>query len=117
MTIFDRSKLNFDGLYLMYDDRFVAKFKYQRRSIPSFKSFLARNFSVEEYFTRLEAGESPLSVLQSKGYIQPFMRRVLLDAGLPPTPAGREEYLRREALLRAGRQAAEATLVPSHNEG
>jgi hypothetical protein len=117
MTIFDRSKLNFDGLHLMYDDRCVAKFKYQRRSIPSFKSFLARNFSVEEYFTRLEAGESPLSVLQSKGYIQPFMRRVLLDAGLPPTPAGREEYLRREALLRAGRQAAEATLVPSHNEG
>ena len=41
------------------------------------------------------------------------MRRELLDAGLPPTPAGREEYLRREALLRAGRQAAEATLVPS----
>jgi hypothetical protein len=52
IAIFDRSKLNFDGLYLMYDDRFVAKFKYQRRSIPSFRSFLARNFSVEEYFAR-----------------------------------------------------------------
>jgi hypothetical protein len=51
---------------------------------------------VEEYFARVEAGESPLSVLQSKGYIQPFMRRVLLDAGLPPTPAGKEEYLRRK---------------------
>jgi hypothetical protein len=57
MTLFDQSKLNFDGPYLMYDDRFVAKSKYQRRSILSFKSFLVRNFSTEEYFARLGSAE------------------------------------------------------------
>jgi hypothetical protein len=40
---------------------FVARFKYPAAQ------FLARNFSVEEYFARLQSGEGPLSVLQSKG--------------------------------------------------
>lgn len=73
--------------------KFVARFKYVRGSKASFLTFLAKNFSVEEYFARLDAGESPLPILQSKGYMQPHIKKMLKAAGLPVTPAGFEQLI------------------------
>ena len=73
--------------------KFVARFKYVRGSKASFLTFLAKNFSVEEYFARLDAGESPWPILQSKGYMQPHIKKMLKAAGLPVTPAGFEQLI------------------------
>jgi hypothetical protein len=100
MTAFDPLKFNLFGEWLTYEGRFVARFKYRPRSAPSFRSFLAVNFTVEEYFGRLDAGELPIRILESKGYVQPHVKRLLRESGLPPTPAGKQEYLRMQELKR-----------------
>ena len=73
--------------------KFVARFKYVRGSRASFLTFLAKNFSVEEYFARLDGGESPLPILQSKGYMQPHIKKHLKSLGYPVTPAGFEQLI------------------------
>jgi hypothetical protein len=73
--------------------KFVARFKYVRGSKSSFLTFLAKNFSVEEYFARLDGGESPLPILQSKGYMQPHIKKHLKSLGYPVTPAGFEQLI------------------------
>mgnify|MGYP006282642985 CR=1 FL=1 len=75
-TKFDTTKFNYHGGYLTYgqyfttDEKFVARFKYaaQRRRKNAFVKFLVANFTPQEYFSRREAGETPLDILQSKGY-------------------------------------------------
>lgn len=71
---FDRKSFNFDGMYLTYgeDRKFVARFK--RGGMGSFKSFLVKNFTVTEYFSKLE-NSSPLEVLMTKGYESPNVRK------------------------------------------
>ena len=73
--------------------KFVARFKYVRGSKASFLTFLAKNFTVEEYFARLDAGESPLPILQSKGYMQPHIKKHLKEMGYPVTLAGFEQLI------------------------
>jgi hypothetical protein len=73
--------------------KFVARFKYVRGSKASFLTFLAKNFTVEEYFARLDGGESPLPILQSKGYMQPHIKKHLKSLGYPVTPAGFEQLI------------------------
>lgn len=77
---FDPALFHFDGMYLVYGDSqyggaFVARFKYIKRNRVSFQRFLARNFTPAEYFARLDAGESPLGILQSRGYVSPSVAR------------------------------------------
>jgi hypothetical protein len=76
-TAFDPLKFNLLCGWLTYEGRFVVRFKHQPRSAPSFRSFLAGNFTVEEFFGRLDGGELPLRILESKGYIQPRERKLL----------------------------------------
>jgi hypothetical protein len=73
--------------------KFVARFKYVRGSKASFLTFLTKNFTVEEYFGRLEKGESPLAILQSKGYMQPHIKKHLKELGYPVTQAGFEQLV------------------------
>lgn len=76
MTKFNKEQFNFDGMYLTYgeDRRFVARFK--RGGMASFKSFLVKNFSVEEYFYKMDkCGHPPLTVLELKGYVSPAVRK------------------------------------------
>lgn len=73
--------------------KFVARFKYVRSSKASFLTFLTKNFTVEEYFGRLEKGDQPLTILQSKGYIQPHIKKMLKAQGYPVTPAGFEQLV------------------------
>jgi len=73
--------------------KFVARFKYAKGSKASFLTFLTKNFTVEEYFGRLEQGESPLPILQSKGFIQPHIKKMLKEQGYPVTQAGFEQLV------------------------
>lgn len=79
------------GEYAVYGGKFVARFKRGGRG--SFLTFLCKNFTVEEYFARLDAGEPPLKILESKGYVSPQVRKLLASIGLPPTMQGREQYI------------------------
>ena len=92
MTAFVYSK--FEGSeYVTYEGAFVARFKRGGR-VPFIK-FLIANFSTEEYFSRLTAGELPLPILQSKGYIQPHVVRLMKQYGLPVTRASMPLLLKR----------------------
>jgi intergrase/recombinase len=94
MTKFDKSKFT-AGEYVMYEGRFVARFKRGHRA--SFLSFLVKNFTVEEYFQKLEVEKmAPLEILKEKGYILPHIRKWLKEAGLPETPEGLQLFLNRQ---------------------
>jgi hypothetical protein len=54
---------------------------------------LTKNFTVEEYFARLEAGESPLTILQSKGYLLPHIKKWLKEEGYEVSLAGFKKYI------------------------
>ncbi len=73
--------------------KFVARFKYAKGSKASFLTFLTNNFTVEEYFARLEKGEAPLEIVGSKGFIQPHIKKQLKLLGYPVTKAGFEQLV------------------------
>lgn len=91
---FDKTNFTCDGGYLSYNGNFVARFKYNRRDIAGFKSFLIKNFSVEEYF-ELAKTMAPLTILESKGYFSKTMQLNLARMGYEPSPAGLNAYLNR----------------------
>lgn len=95
MTKFDKAQFNSDGEYVTYgaDRKFVARFKYQRGGKGSFITFLIKNFTVEEYFARYDAGVTPLEILESKGYLQPHIKKVLQENGYEVSVAGKKQYL------------------------
>jgi len=72
-TTFIPANFDFHGGYLTYQGKFVARFKYlqPRRSATAFQRFLCARFTPEEYFARLAAGEAPLPIAESKGFILP----------------------------------------------
>ncbi len=73
---------------------FVARFKYgAARDVAGFKKFLCANFTVEEYFSRNNAGEAPAEILKSKGYVSTTVRRVLRKYGYPETLEGKQAYI------------------------
>lgn len=90
MTTFVKQNFNFDGMYLTYQGEFVARFK--RGGMASFRNFLVKNFSVNEYFNAM-LEESPLTILESKGYVSPIMKKVLIRMGYEPTAEGKLAYL------------------------
>ena len=74
-----------------YGGKFVARFK--RGGKASFLTFLVKNFSVEEYFGRLDAGESPLKILEAKGYLLPHIKKILKGSGYEVSVAGFKQYI------------------------
>ena len=92
-TPFTKENLKRDGQWLHYwptnsmsDRKFVARFKVG--GIGSFATFLRKNFTVEEYFARLEDCNAPLTIAESKGYLLPHIKRQLAELGYPLTQAG-----------------------------
>jgi hypothetical protein len=78
MTNFVKEKFEVSGHYLSYEGKFVGRFKHDTAAaISSFRTFLIRHFTVEEYFDRLEKKESPLPIVEDKGYLLPHIRRWL----------------------------------------
>jgi len=90
-------KTEFSGSeYINYQGKFVARFKYQKASKGSFLTFLAKNFTVEEYFGRLEAGEAPLKIVESKGYLLPHIKKYLKQNGYEVSKAGFDQYIQEQ---------------------
>lgn len=83
--------------------KFVARFKYAKSGKASFISFLIKNFTVEEYFSRLEAGEAPLTILESKGYLLPHIKKWLKEGNYPVTKEGFDQMIQDQIAARAAR--------------
>lgn len=90
MAKFNKDLIVNDGMYVKYEGRFVARFK--RGGAKSFISFLVKNFEVEEYF-QLLATVPPLTVLETKGFVDSNTKRALKFMGFAPTQAGKKAYL------------------------
>ena len=95
---FSKDNLIYSGGYLDYVDpegkkKFVARFKHMPSSKGTFITFLIKNFTVEEFFARSDADETPLDILQSKGYLLPHIKKVLKSRGYPVSLDGYEHYL------------------------
>ena len=101
MTAFTKENLITEGKYLMYfpaglghtpwaDRKFVARFR--TAGVGSFATCLRKNFTVEEYFGRIDAGEAPLRIAESKGYILPHIKKEMKRGGYPLTKAGKAEW-------------------------
>ena len=93
MTNFKKENFKFDGMYLTYESNVVARFKYQHKAWKNFVNFLVKNFTVEEYFGRLKC-ESPLEIMESKGYLLPHVKKMLKSSGYPITVEGFKAYLK-----------------------
>ena len=121
MTNFVKEDFHWDGMYLMYRgdvgefqqyyekvredgsrvkrDRFVARFKYGSKPWKTWVNFLVKHFSVEDYFGRYDAGESPLDIMRSKGFISPAEKKKLKAAGFAPTKLGMQMYKKAVGIL------------------
>jgi hypothetical protein len=99
MTKFTKENLRQHNEWLYYyaegssQGEFVARFKHMKDGAGSFKTFLIKNFSVEEYFAEREKGVSPLTILAEKGYLQPHIKRWLKEGGYEVSKAGFDQYI------------------------
>lgn len=76
-------------------DKFVARFKYASTSSKGpWITFMIKNFTVEEYFGRLDAGETPLGILESKGFILSHVKKMLKRGGYPVTQEGLTQMIK-----------------------
>ena len=91
--MFKKENFNYDGMYLTYNlhpgqhygnNEFVARFKYVKFA-GAFKSFLIKNFTTDEYFSRYKAGESPLDILESKGFVTPQAKKLCKKHNMAPS--------------------------------
>jgi hypothetical protein len=99
MSTFHQSGFSFDGMYLVYNTvegerKFVARFK--RGGMASFRNFLIKNFSIQEYFSMME-DHAPLEILATKGFVMPKTAKMLKKFGFEPNAAGQKAYL--EAMM------------------
>jgi hypothetical protein len=105
MTKFVNKNFNYNGEYLFYRvpgeefKRFVARFKYG--GMVAFKKFLRDNFDVNEYFDLLESGMAPLKVLETKGYVNPKVAKILKMRGYPMTLEGMNKMIKYDIARRA----------------
>lgn len=110
MTNFERENFSYHGGYLTYlidgEYKFVARFKYKPGGRGTFTTFLIKNFTVEEYFARLK-DDAPLTILQSKGYMQPHTKKMLKERGYPVTQDGLAQMLRDEIRKYSDKRVAE----------
>ena len=86
MNKFIKENFNYDGMYLTYgsDRKFVARFKYVKFA-GAFKSFLIKNFNVDEYFDAYASGQSPLDILEAKGFMTPQAKKLCKQNNMEPT--------------------------------
>lgn len=89
MTKFVKSQFVNSSGYVTYNNQFILRDKYNK-STGGKITFIIKNFEVEEYLGRLGAGESPLTILESKGYLLPHIKKWLKEAGLPVTIEGKK---------------------------
>lgn len=88
---FEKDGFSKHGAYILYQGHFIARFK--RGGQSNFIPFLIKNFSVQEYFAALDAGNQPLEILESKGYVSALAKKALRAAGFSADFAGKQQYL------------------------
>lgn len=93
MTKFVKENFSNSGGYVTYNGKFVARFKYAKSGAGSFITFLIKNFTVEEYFDRMAAGEAPLKIVEDKGYLLPHIKTWLKRDGYEVSKAGFDKYI------------------------
>ena len=87
---FSTSNIFTDGDYLLYcpqeynrgRTRFLARFKHTKKHRASFKKFLIRNFTPEEYLEMIDpngGGMTPVEALRSKGWEDPRLAHLPAD--------------------------------------
>ena len=95
MSDFTKANLTARRGYVEYTgpgrNSFVARFKFG--SPGTFMTLLRKKFTVEEYFARIDAGETPLDIAESKGYIMPHIKKWLKQGGYPVTQAGYKMFI------------------------
>ena len=101
MTAFIKENFRNSNGYITYraefsDYKFVARFKSVcgTNGANTFMTFLRKNFTVEEYFAAIDAGESPLNIAQAKGYLLPHVKRTLKEQGYEVSVAGFDQYIK-----------------------
>jgi hypothetical protein len=97
MTNFTKETLTVSNENIMFFNgercQTVARFKYARGSRTTFVNFLIKNFTVEEYFARMNAGEAPLTIAESKGFMLSHVKKLLKEMGYEVSLAGRAKYI------------------------
>ena len=96
MTKFTKTNLlKGSGGYVQYspsgrswatDNRFVARFRVGGPG--TFMTHLRKNWTVEDFFAQIDAGKTPLAIVESTGYILPHIKKWMRQAGFPTTQAG-----------------------------
>ncbi len=104
MTAFTKENLDYFGGYITVrfngKDEFIARLRYgQVTSKGPMMTLLRKHFTVEEYLARHEAGEAPLTIMESKGFVLSHIKKWLKAAGFPQTQEGYKSW-------RAAKQAA-----------
>lgn len=92
MTKFTKEGFDYHGGYVTYQGRFVARFKYGAvSSARPFMTFLIKNYTVEEYFSKLETVNpanslgnrfAPLEIVEEKGFILSHIKAWLRNGTL-----------------------------------
>lgn len=80
MTKFTKENILSDGQYVYYapqgimtpysERKFIARFKHRGPVTKSkFLAVLKKHYTVEDYFTKMDAGRAPLRVLEDDGLL------------------------------------------------
>ena len=99
MTAFTKDNLIKSNEYVMYvtpdnpRGQFVARFKRNKGAMGTFMTHLRKNWTVEDYFAKYDAGLAPLEIVELTGYISPHIKKWLKEAGYPVTPTGRDAWV------------------------
>jgi hypothetical protein len=92
MTKFETTKFRKSGDFLLYNDEVIARFKHG--GMAHFRSFMTKNFTVEEYFDKMNNTTlAPMEILEQKGYVSFNVSKVLKKLGYPVTQQGLSWYL------------------------
>ena len=107
MTKFSKENLNDSNGWLSYgpERKFVANFSKRGGGKSTFVTFLIKNFTVEEYFAMLDAGKAPLTIVETKGYVLPHIKKWLKERCLPQTQAGLTMMIQQDIAKRQARAA------------
>lgn len=89
MTKFIKENFEISGQWIHYNGKFIARVR--SGSKVSYVNFIVKNFEVEEYFNLYNSGMAPLTILETKGFISPNMRKALKSYGCPTTKEGIEK--------------------------
>lgn len=80
MTAFTKENILSDGMYVYYakdgiqtpwnERKFIARFKHRGPVTKAkFLKSLKKNYTVEDYFAKMETGKAPLQIFQDDGHL------------------------------------------------